>query len=219
MTFLWSGILFAFLAFLWFNLLLFAALLLLPFHGVFVVLDDSVRDSLTGGGARVEPVHSSQQPVTTSTLLIACHVTLHPVTQPWLESGVKAVSHHRMALSTNNKNMIMSFPKAGPQVITTRRFRGTSLPNRTKFGARAKEISRLPTSSHFSVSSLFSRGQTLAMRARDITNTGDLTTVNARMGERSQNYSPTPYLTKEKELRCCRLPLLHLSLHDEINES
>ena len=161
MTFLWSGILFAFLAFLRFNLLLFAGLLLLPFHGVFVVLDDSVRDSLTGGGARVEPVHSSQQPVTTSTLLIACHVTRHPVTQPWLESGVKAVSHHRMALSTNSKNMIINFPKARPQVITPRRFRGTSL------GARAKGISRLPASSHFSVSSLLSRGQTLSTWARE----------------------------------------------------
>ena len=144
MTFLWSGILFVFLAFLWFNLLLFAALLLLPFHGVFVVLDDSVRDSLTGGGARVEPVHSSQQPVTTSTLLIACHVSLDPVTQPWLESGVKAVSHHRMALSTNSKNMITNFPKARQQVITPRSFCRTSLLNSAKIGARAKEISRLP---------------------------------------------------------------------------
>ena len=79
MWFLRRSLLFTFFAVVLCNLLL-VLFILIPLDGVFVVLDGGARDNFAGGGTGMEPVYFTQKPVTTSTLLVSCHVTFHPVT-------------------------------------------------------------------------------------------------------------------------------------------
>ena len=74
---LWGGILVV-LSALVVEFLLLHVLVLVPFDGVFVVLDGSVSDWLECCCTGVKSIHPSQKPVTAATLLVISHVTFYP---------------------------------------------------------------------------------------------------------------------------------------------